>query len=60
LGRFDLALLRCCDEAGGKEVAVNLVYFRMNFNVTATGVDADAYVTTSSPTWPSDGWAQMA
>jgi len=43
LGRFDLALLRCCDEAGGKEVAVNLVYFRMNFNVTATGVDADAY-----------------
>jgi hypothetical protein len=31
LGRFDLALFRCCDVDGADEKAVNLVYFRMNF-----------------------------
>ena len=32
IGRVDLALLRCCDAEGDVEVAVNLHYFRYNFD----------------------------
>ncbi|MCC7374720.1 MAG: hypothetical protein IT581_08685 [Verrucomicrobiales bacterium] len=32
VGRFDLALLRCCDVDGTTEVSIALQYFRFNFN----------------------------
>lgn len=32
IGRFDLALLRCCDTDGGVEKAVSLKYFKFAFN----------------------------
>lgn len=42
LGRYDFALLRCCDFDGDKEKAVNLVYFRMHFTYTGFTAPADA------------------
>jgi hypothetical protein len=32
VGRFDMALLRCCDVVEDKEIAVNLVYLRMHYD----------------------------
>ena len=32
IGRFDMALMRCCDRDGDKELAVNMQYFRFNHN----------------------------
>jgi len=42
LGRYDFALLRCCDFDGANEKAVNLVYFRMHFTYTGFTAPADA------------------
>ncbi|HMB93255.1 MAG TPA: hypothetical protein VKP65_20555, partial [Rhodothermales bacterium] len=36
IGRFDLALLRCCDVKDDTEMAINLHYFRLFFNFTFT------------------------
>jgi hypothetical protein len=41
-GRFDFALLRCCDFDGGTEKAVNFVYFRMHFTFVGIAAPADA------------------
>jgi hypothetical protein len=49
LGRFDLALLRCCDLDGSDERAVNLVYFRMNFAFPAPNATVQASYTTATP-----------
>jgi hypothetical protein len=32
IGRYDIALLRCCDVQSGNEVAINLNYLRSSFN----------------------------
>jgi len=32
IGRFDMALLRCCDVRGGKEIAMNFQYFRYHYD----------------------------
>ncbi|KPF70456.1 hypothetical protein IP84_01670 [beta proteobacterium AAP99] len=45
LGRFDLALLRCCDIDGTDEKAVNLVYFRINFAFPAPNATVQATYT---------------
>ncbi|MCF6282926.1 MAG: hypothetical protein L3J28_12095 [Candidatus Polarisedimenticolaceae bacterium] len=39
LGRFDFALLRCCDVVDSVEKAVNLIYFKMNFNCTSASLN---------------------
>ena len=62
LGRFDLALLRCCDVSGGNEKAVNMVYFRITFNIAAGVLTApltnakyaDGFVTNVAKRWNGD------
>ncbi|BDC52149.1 hypothetical protein F183_A44640 [Bryobacterales bacterium F-183] len=34
-GRFDMVLVRCCDQVAAKEVFINLQYFRLNYNFLA-------------------------
>jgi hypothetical protein len=52
MGRFDLALLRCCDVDGNDEKAVNLVYFRMNFSFPAPSAEVQASYTSAVPPEP--------
>ena len=41
IGRYDMTLLRCCDDDGGTEVAINLHYFRFNFSFDFTPTEKE-------------------
>ena len=35
IGRYDMVLVRCCDQLKGKELFLNMQYFRLNYNFLA-------------------------
>jgi len=44
VGRWDIALLRCCDTAGSEEIAVNFHYFRSFYKFTAPPANAATHL----------------
>jgi hypothetical protein len=40
IGRFDLALLRCCDRDDVKEIFIDMEYFRLRYNFDAASIHA--------------------
>jgi hypothetical protein len=59
IGRFDMALLRCCDVDGENEVAVNLHYYRYGFDfapapIPARNTQPNTVAAGAQPAWVND------
>lgn len=58
-GRYDMALIRCCDVVDGKEVAVNLWFYRMHHDFKPTN-NNDGWIPTTLAEGDQDPFSRDA